>query len=177
MVRMSFARSFWRRRDSSRRGSSPWSPPSRCVTRSAIARERTSAYVIKGAPRTPAGHNGKLEKGAMRKALRSSFVGELPLNEANAYGRGFRRLREAGVIEPASKPDFDRLAGPLGRASDPAWFSSCDSVSREPPHAPWVGYAAAMRVRPHLSARCSSGGAVRTRRPPPDRLGRKSHPR
>ena len=53
-------------------------------------------------------------------ALRSSFVGALPSDEANAYGWGFRRLTEAGVIAPASKTDFYALAGTPGPASDPA---------------------------------------------------------
>lgn len=72
-------------------------------------RDRKRAYidhVIKEAPRILAAHDGRLDKGAMRLALRSSFAGELPSDEANAYGWGFRRLTEAGVIEPASKSDF-----------------------------------------------------------------------
>jgi hypothetical protein len=56
----------------------------------------------------------------MRRALRSTFAGDLPSDEANAYGCGFRRLTEAGVIEPASRTDFYALAGTLGPASDPA---------------------------------------------------------
>ena len=72
-------------------------------------RDRKRAYidhVIKEAPRILAAQDGRLDKEAMRRALRSSFVGALPSDEANAYGWGFRRLTEAGVIEPASKTDF-----------------------------------------------------------------------
>lgn len=86
-------------------------------------RDRKSAYidhVIKEAPRILAAHGGRLDKNAMRRALRSSFVGELPSDEANAYGWGFRRLTEAGIIEPASRKDFYALAGRLGQASAPA---------------------------------------------------------
>jgi hypothetical protein len=82
-------------------------------------RDRKRAYidhVIKEAPRILAAHDGRLDKDAMRRALRSGFVGALPSDEANAYGWGFRRLTEAGVIEPASKTDFYALAGTLGDA-------------------------------------------------------------
>ena len=85
-------------------------------------RDRKRAYidhVIKEAPLILAAHHGRLEKDAMRTALRSSFVGVLPSDEANAYGWGFRRLTEAGVIAPASKTDFYALAGTPGPASDP----------------------------------------------------------
>lgn len=85
-------------------------------------RDRKSAYidhVIKAAPRILAAHHGRLDKEAMRRALRSSFAGALPSDEANAYGWGFRRLTEAGVIEPASKTDFYALAGTPGHARGP----------------------------------------------------------
>ena len=101
-------------------------------------RDRKSAYfdhVIKEAPRILAAHGGRRDKNAMRRALRSSLVGELPSDEANAYGWGFRRLTEAGIIEPASRKDFYALAGRLGQASAPAWSGSGDSVSRTLPHA------------------------------------------
>ena len=43
----------------------------------------------------------------MRELLRQSFTETLPTDEANAYG--FRRLTEAGVIEPASGATVYRL--------------------------------------------------------------------
>ncbi len=69
-------------------------------------RERKRRYiehVVHEAPKILRAHGGCLEKTAMRDALRSSFAGELPIGEANAYGWGFRRLTEAGVIQPTSK--------------------------------------------------------------------------
>jgi hypothetical protein len=45
----------------------------------------------------------------MRELLRQSFEGTLPVDEANAYGWGFRRLTEVGVIEPASGSRAYRL--------------------------------------------------------------------
>jgi hypothetical protein len=45
----------------------------------------------------------------MRELLRQSFEGTLPVDEANAYGGGFRRLTEVGVIEPASGSSSYRL--------------------------------------------------------------------
>ena len=69
-------------------------------------RERKQSYIehiVNEAPKILRSHGGCLEKTAMRDALRSSFAGELPIGEANAYGWGFRRLTEAGVIQPTSK--------------------------------------------------------------------------
>jgi hypothetical protein len=45
----------------------------------------------------------------MRELLRQSFAAALPVDEANAYGWGLRRLTEAGVIEPASGSSSYRL--------------------------------------------------------------------
>jgi hypothetical protein len=45
----------------------------------------------------------------MRELLRNSFAAALPVDEANAYGWGFRRLTEVGVIEPASGSSSYRL--------------------------------------------------------------------
>ena len=75
-------------------------------------RRRKTAYirhVIDLAPRILAAHEGLLAKGQMREQLRNSFEGQLPIDEANAYGWGFRRLTEAGVIEPASGTVHYRL--------------------------------------------------------------------
>jgi hypothetical protein len=75
-------------------------------------RQRKSAYidhVVCEAPRILAGHGGELPKPRMRELLRQSFEGTLPVDEANAYGWGFRRLTEAGVIEPASGSRAYRL--------------------------------------------------------------------
>ena len=75
-------------------------------------RQRKTAYVrhvIDLAPRLLAAHDGLLAKGQMREQLRNSFAGRLPIDEANAYGWGFRRLTEAGVIEPANGTAYYRL--------------------------------------------------------------------
>ena len=77
-------------------------------------RRRKTAYiahVVHEAPHILAAHDGQLEKQRMRDFLRSSFEGPLPIDEANAYGWGFRRLTEAGVIEPASGSTHYRLRG------------------------------------------------------------------
>ena len=74
--------------------------------------QRKSAYidhVVREAPRVLASHDGELAKPRMRELLRKSFAAALPVDEANAYGWGFRRLTEAGVIEPASGSTTYRL--------------------------------------------------------------------
>jgi hypothetical protein len=68
-------------------------------------RQRKSAYidhVVREAPKILAGHGDELPKPRMRELLRQSFEGTLPVDEANAYGWGFRRLTEVGASEPAS---------------------------------------------------------------------------
>jgi hypothetical protein len=75
-------------------------------------RRRKSAYiehVIHEAPQILAAHDGQLAKHRMRELLRASFGGPLPIDEANAYGWGFRRLTEAGIIEAASGSGHYRL--------------------------------------------------------------------
>ena len=75
-------------------------------------RQRKSAYidhVVREAPRILAAHGGDLPKPRVRELLRQSFAAALPVDEANAYGWGFRRLTEAGVIEPASGSSSYRL--------------------------------------------------------------------
>jgi hypothetical protein len=75
-------------------------------------RQRKSAYidhVVGEAPRILDAHGGDLPKPRMRELLRQSFEGTLPVDEPNAYGWGFRRLTEGGVIEPASGSSSYRL--------------------------------------------------------------------
>ena len=75
-------------------------------------RRRKTAYiqhVVDQAPQLLAAHDGVLAKQRMRECLRGSFAGRLPIDEANAYGWGFRHLTEAGVIEPASGSTHYRL--------------------------------------------------------------------
>ena len=75
-------------------------------------RERKRQYirhVVEEAPRTLAERGGRIAKAHMREELRRRYQGLLPVDEANAYGWGFRRLTEAGIIEPASRSDFYTL--------------------------------------------------------------------
>ena len=72
-------------------------------------KKRYIEHIISEAPKILRAYGGPVEKSTVREALRRSFRGELPLDEANAYGWGFRRLTEAGVIQPASKSDFYSL--------------------------------------------------------------------
>ena len=75
-------------------------------------RKRKSAYidhVVREAPKILTGYGGELPKPRVRDLLRQSFAAALPVDEANAYGWGFRRLTEAGVIEPASGSTVYRL--------------------------------------------------------------------
>ena len=75
-------------------------------------RERKRQYirhVVDEAPRILAARNGRIGKGEMRDELRQRYRRPLPVDEANAYGWGFRRLTEAGVIEPASGSNFYTL--------------------------------------------------------------------
>jgi hypothetical protein len=75
-------------------------------------RERKRQYirhVVEEAPHILAEHGGCIEKVEMRSELRRRYPNVLPIDEANAYGWGFRRLTEAGTIEPASGSDFYTL--------------------------------------------------------------------
>jgi hypothetical protein len=75
-------------------------------------RERKRQYirhVIQEAPRILADRGGLIAKAEMRTELRRRYRHSLPVDEANAYGWGFRRLTEAGIIEPASGSDFYAL--------------------------------------------------------------------
>ena len=75
-------------------------------------RERKLQYirhVVEEAPRVLAERGGRLRKAEMRDELRGRYRDQLPVDEANAYGWGFRRLTEAGIIEPASGSDFYTL--------------------------------------------------------------------
>jgi hypothetical protein len=68
-------------------------------------RERKRQYirhVVEEAPHILAERGGRVGKAEMRAELRRRYRNQLPVDEANAYGWGFRRLTEAGVIEPAS---------------------------------------------------------------------------
>jgi hypothetical protein len=61
-----------------------------------------------------------MEKADMRAELRRRYQGQIPVDEANAYGWGFRRLTDAGILEPASESDFYALRSdhlPPDRAS------------------------------------------------------------
>lgn len=66
-------------------------------------------HVVDEAPRILADRGGCMAKAQMREELRRRYGGPLPVDEANAYGWGFRRLTEAGIIEPASGSDFYTL--------------------------------------------------------------------
>jgi hypothetical protein len=66
-------------------------------------------HVVEEAPRILAERGGCIAKAAMRAELRRRYRGVLPVDEANAYGWGFRRLTETEIIEPASGSDFYRL--------------------------------------------------------------------
>jgi hypothetical protein len=75
-------------------------------------RERKRRYimhVVEEAPRILAEQGGRMEKAEMRAELRRRYHDRLPLDEGNAYGWGFRRLTEAGIIEPASGSDLYTL--------------------------------------------------------------------
>jgi hypothetical protein len=75
-------------------------------------RERKRQYirhVVDEAPRILAEWEGRIAKADMRAELRRRYQGSLPVDEANAYGWGFRRLTEAGIIEPASGSGFYTL--------------------------------------------------------------------
>ena len=75
-------------------------------------RERKQQYirhVVEEAPRILAERDGRIGKGEMRDELRRRYRRLLPVDEANTYGWGFRRLTEAGVIEPASGSNFYTL--------------------------------------------------------------------
>jgi hypothetical protein len=79
--------------------------PSEVASSDVTERQRKAAYiahVIQEAPRLLADHGGQLPKAQMRELLRECFSGTLPIDEANSYGWGFRRLTETDVIEPAS---------------------------------------------------------------------------
>lgn len=79
--------------------------PSEVAPSDVTERQRKAAYiahVIQEAPRVLKDQGGQLLKARMRALLRQCFRGALPIDEANAYGWGFRRLTETGVIEPAS---------------------------------------------------------------------------
>ena len=72
-------------------------------------KQRYKEFVISEAPKILAEHGGRLEKSEMRAALRNRYVGELPLDEANAYGHAFRSLTLANVTQPASKSNVYSL--------------------------------------------------------------------
>lgn len=56
---------------------------------------------------------GSVGKAEMRAELRRRYRQPLPVDEANAYSWGFRRLIETGIIEPASGSDFYTLRSAL----------------------------------------------------------------
>jgi hypothetical protein len=94
--------------------------PSMAAPADEVERRRKVAYiafVVEAAPKLLAAHGGEIAKPRMRELLHGSYAGRLPVDEANAYGWGFRRLTEAGVIEPASGSLVYRLAAatPEGR--------------------------------------------------------------
>jgi hypothetical protein len=101
-------------------------------------RQRKSAYidhVVREAPNLLAGHGGELPKPRMRELLRKSFEGALPVDEANAYGWGFRRLTEVGVIEPASGSTTYRLRSVrLGQAPASPLEARAPSATDSIPH-------------------------------------------
>jgi hypothetical protein len=75
-------------------------------------RERKRQYirhVVEEAPRVLAEQGGHISKVEMRAELRRRYRRPLPVDEANAYGWGFRRLTEADIIEPASGSNFYTL--------------------------------------------------------------------
>ena len=75
-------------------------------------RERKRQYirhVVEEAPRILAEGGGRIGKAEMRDELRRRYRRPLPVDEANAYGWGFRRLTEADIIEPASGSNFYTL--------------------------------------------------------------------
>jgi hypothetical protein len=75
-------------------------------------RERKRQYirhVVEEAPGILAERGRRMEKAEMRAELRRRYHDQIPVDEANAYGWGFRRLTEAGIIEPASGSDFYTL--------------------------------------------------------------------
>ncbi len=77
-----------------------------------VERERKRQYidhVVQEAARILAAGGGRVRKVEVGAELRRRYRGHLPLDEANAYGWGFRRLTEAGIIEPASGSDYYTL--------------------------------------------------------------------
>jgi hypothetical protein len=72
-------------------------------------KRRYIQHVIEEGPRILAERGGRIAKAEMRAELRRRYLDLLPIDEANAYGWGFRRLTEAGIIEPASGSDFYAL--------------------------------------------------------------------
>ena len=65
--------------------------------------------MVEEAPRILAERSGRIGKTEMREELRRRYRRPLPVDEANAYGWGFRRLTEAGVIKPSSGSNFYTL--------------------------------------------------------------------
>jgi hypothetical protein len=74
-----------------------------------VERDRKQQYIrhiVQEAPHILQERGGRVEKAAMREELRRRYHGELPVDEGNAYGWGFRKLTEKGVIEPTSRSDY-----------------------------------------------------------------------